>query len=296
MLEIIVEIADAWTETDYNLGYTCAVGGNQSVVWKSILCPMGDAWNLVGFFAMLVSTLLYIVGVLATPVVVIAEFFRRGRPFLSSLRAAIISAAYSVLLFLPYLLGKFKDRSDFNDIRTAGYISIHLFWLFGAGIAWIYALANKSFRGFSTLLTQVHYPQRPNEETITSVAIIVLLLTCAYSALYLWRAHRAGMIRGFAIAPFVLAFAWIFIGGMDCNSYTCNSDIYIDSYPCNNLPAKDLQFESAFSYYRLTLPLILASVAWIAYTSIKLWRVKRGADATELTSPSTPPVAESGDS
>ncbi len=243
---------------------------------------------------------LYMVGVLLAPVVAIAEFFslklKRGLSLLSSARVAIVSAAYSVLFFLPYLMHKFKDKSCFSDGRAAVYVGIHLYWLFGVSMLWIYSLANT---GFDNLLDfsgryLIHYPQRSNEEIITSVAIIVLLLTCIYSALYLWRAHRAGMIRGFAIAPFVLALAWSYIGNEDCNAYECT----LDTYSCANLRPDELEYQGAGTFYYWALPLILASVAWIGYTSIRLWRARPGVQPPAAAAPETrtPPSSRSSPS
>ena len=288
MLEIVVEIADAWTETGYNHEATCNVS-RRSIIWGYVLCPLGGAWHWGNFLSMLVFVPLLLLGVLATPVVVIAEFFRRDRPFLLSLRAAVISAAYSLLLFIPYLLRRLKDGSCFRDGRIASYVAIHLFWLLSGGISWIYALANKSSRTFSTLLTQVHYPQRPNEEVITAMAIIVMLLTCAYSAFYLWRAHRAGLISSFSIAPFVLAVAWVMHSG---NTFECAES----SWRCGAMPANELEFRGTSQSYYLAIPLMLASIAWIGYTSIKLWRARPGANPPAASGPEAGTPASSGSS
>ena len=299
MLEILVELADAWTETDYNLGATCAAGGNEAFIWHEVLCPMGDALEMGGFLGLFVFMPLYFLGMLAIPVVAIAEFFRRGRPFpsfrrdrtfLFSLRAAVISAVYSLLFFIPYILNKSKDSQHFKCIRAAGYISVYLFWLASGTDAWIHSLANRSAKIFSTTLNQVNYPQRPNEEIITAMATVVMLLTCAYSALYLWRAHRAGMISSFSIAPFVLAVAWVMHSG---NTFECAES----SWRCGAMPANELEFRgtSQIDYY-WAVPLMLASLAWIAYTSIKLWRSRPGANPPAASGPGTGTPPSSGSS
>ncbi len=218
------------------------------------------------------------IGILLAPAVLVIEFCRlkRDMNLLSSARAAIVAAAYSALFLLPYLLHRLKDGSCFSDGRIASYVGIHLFWLFGTGIIWMYNLVNKNWVFYGD--PQPHYPQLHNEEIITSIAMIVLLFSCAYSFIYLWRKHRQEIEASFSIVPFVFAFAWFFIGLPECSFYWDNR--------------YNKEYEIPASYYYLALPVIFSSISWIGYTSIKLWQVKRGADAIEPPPRSTHPDAD----
>ena len=279
MLEIIVEIADVWTETGFNYESFCQ-RDRFSYIWADYFCLAGETWHFFAFLSFLSGSLLILLGVLAAPAVAIAEFFHRGRSLLSSARAAIVSATYSLLLLMPYVMSKSREKRNFKHIRIWIYIYIHLFWLFGSSIVWIYNLVNRNWVFYGD--PQRTYPQGSGEVTITSIAIIVILSTCVYSFIYLWRKHRSEMVSSFSIAPFVFALAWLFLGFPECSYHWDNRRLDEPNSPT--------------SYYYWALPLIFASLAWIGYTSIKLWRRKRGADVTDLPPRSTSPDAGRGDS
>ena len=276
MLEIMVEIADAWTETSYNHEAVCHVYPG-SFIWQQFVCPIGQGWHWAALLVYLVFLPLCMVGILLAPAVLVAEFCRlkRRMNLLSSARSAILAAAYSALFLLPYLLHRLRGGSCFRDGRIASYVGIHLFWLFGTGIIWIYNLVNKNWVFYGD--PQPHFPQLRNEEIITSIAVIVLLFACAYSFIYLWRKHRQEIEASFSIAPFIFALVWFLLGLPECSFYWENR--------------RNEEYETLSPYYYLTLPVIFSSIAWIGYTSIKLWRARPGAKPPAAPTPEagTPP-------
>ncbi len=282
MLDAIVELADIWTETSYNLEATCSAGGSDAFIWQHVLCPIGEGWHLAAALTYLVLLPLCIVGILLAPAVLVLEFCRlkRSMNLLSSARAAIVAGFYSLMFFLPYLLHRFKGGSCFRDGRIASYVGIHLFWLFGAGIIWIYNLANKNWIFLED--PQIRYRQLHNEEIITSIAVIVLLFACAYSFIYLWCKHRQEIEASFSIAPFIFALVWFLLGLPECSFYWENR--------------RNEEYETLSPYYYLTLPVIFASIAWIGYTSIKLWRARPGTNPPAASTPETGTPASSGSS
>ena len=237
---------------------------------------------------------LALLGLVLMPFVAIGEFFVRNRSLLSSARAAVISAIHSSLLFMPYLIIKTGKYGNLKLRRLLFYIYIHLFWLFGSGLVWIYNLANTKFVYYSSEISL--YPQRPYEAVQTLLAIVVLSITCCYSLVYLWRAHRAGIIHGFSILPLVFAMIWLLIGLLD----------YISIEEVSGNPGfiertresyeSYVYYRGTASYYEWAIPLTLASFAWIAYTWIKLRRARPGSNPPSASGPEAGTPASSGSS
>ncbi len=287
IFETIATLAFYGLESSYNHYRFCVT----SDAWyRSAVCGTVGFWGSIAFLTYMVFIPLALIGLVVMPFAAIAEFFVRKRSFLLSARAAVISAMYSLLLFIPYIMIKIEDEKCFKLVRSLFYIYIHLFWMFGSGMVWIYCLANTKFVFYGSEIAR--YPQRSNEEVQTLLALIMLSITCCYSLVYLWRAHRAGMIHSFSILPLVFAIVWLLIGLLDYLSIeeVSNNPGFIEQKSQHRY----VYYRGTASYYQWAIPLTLASFAWIAYTSIKLRRWKRDADTTEPQPRSTHPDAGHG--